>query len=347
MNTFTHSRFRLAWILVAIGVLNGLFWTLFRGHYENSLLQTQITLDFEDTNSMADAYNVSQDQLLADFKARGATSLAIYDQTLGTLRDNGRIAISPREVAEKVYRDANWSKVPPFYRYAITSDDPALLEQIGARIEEQSLPAEPPLRIEAGQLLILIPASKQLLNDAAMGFDPQQVAMVKKSGYIPTARISNALNITPARLTQTLDDVQSTGAKVVIFADDEVLGYDTLVSSVARQMRARGLIFTNIEFSKQRGSGDFAKMTEGDLVRLHTVNGDEAARADPEVVVERFVRAAPRARYARALHPPLAPTKRRAKARRARRHRSDFATRQDALRAEFGVRGARERRFAT
>ena len=292
MKQFTHPRFRLAWILVFIGVLNGLFWTVYRGHYENSLLQTQITLDFEDTRSLADAYGIPQQKLLADYRARGATSLAIYNQTLGTLRDNGRIAISPREVAEKIYGNPALQSAPALYRYVITSDDPAILNQIFARIQDQSLPSEAPIRLEAPQTLILIPDSKQLLNDASMGFDGQQVALVKQSGYIPTARVSNPLNLTPARLTRMLDDIEATGARVVIFADDEVLGYDTLVSSVARQMRARGLIFTNIEFAKQRGSGDFAIATEGDLVRLHTVNGDEAARADPEVLVERFVRAA-------------------------------------------------------
>ena len=292
MQQFTHPRFRLAWILVFIGVLNGLFWTIVRGHYENSLRQTQITLDFEDTRSMADAYGIPQEKLLADYKQRGASSLAIYNQTLGTLRDNARIAISPREVAEKIYGGAALTNAPALYRYAITSDDPAILDQIFARVQEQALPGEAPLQLnENGQSLILISDSKQLLNDASMGFDPQQIELVKQSGYIPTARVSNALNLTPARLTRLLDDVEATGAKVVIFADDEVVGYDTLVSSVARQMRARGLIFTNIEFAKQRGSGDFAKMTEGDLVRLHTVNGDEAARADPEVLVDRFVRA--------------------------------------------------------
>ena len=102
MKQFTHPRFRLAWLLVLIGVLNGLFWTIYRGHYENSLLQTQITLDFEDTRSLADAFGIPQTKLLADYKARGATSLAIYNQTLGTLRDSGaspfRRARSPRNL---------------------------------------------------------------------------------------------------------------------------------------------------------------------------------------------------------------------------------------------------------
>ena len=139
MNTFTHSRFRLAWILVAIGVFNGLFWTIFRGYYENRQLATQITLDYDDTASLADAYGIPQTRLLADFKQRGATSLAIYNQTLSTLRDNARIAISPREVAEKIYRNAGLAEVPATYRYVITSSDPALLDQIYGRINDQSL----------------------------------------------------------------------------------------------------------------------------------------------------------------------------------------------------------------
>ena len=294
MNTFTHPRFRLAWILVAIGVLNGLFWTIFRGTYENRQLATQITLDYEDTAAMADAYRIPQQKLLADMKARGATSLVIYNQTLGTLRDNARIAISPRESAEKLYPNVAWPDVVASYRYVITSDDAALLDQIFGRIQAQAAPATPPLRLQAdgGRSLIAVSASKQLFNDASMGFDPQQIAFVKANGYFPTARVSNSLNLTPARLKQTFDDIEKTGAKVVIFADNEVLGYESLISPVAREMRRRGLIFTNIEFSKQRGVRDFAKNTEGDLVRLHTVTGDEAARADPEVLVERFVRAA-------------------------------------------------------
>ncbi len=293
MNTFTHPRFRLAWILVAIGVFNGLFWTIFRAYYENRQLSTQITLDYEDTASMADAYGISQKQLLADFKKRGATSLAIYNQTLSTMRDNARIAISPRESAEKIYPGVNWTQVPAAYRYVINSDDAALMTQIFGRIKDQSLAATPPLQLQAdGRSLIAVTASKQLFNDASMGFDPQQIKFVHDNGYIPTARVSNSLNLTPARLKQTFDDIEKTGAKVVVFPDDEVLGYDSLMSSVAREMRARKLIYTLIEFSKQRGTRDFAMDTQGDLARLHTVNGDEAARADPEVLVERFVRAA-------------------------------------------------------
>lgn len=293
MNVFASPRFRLGWFLVAIGLCNALFWTFYRWNYENHLVQTQITLDYEDSRSLADAYGVTQAQLLKDFHQRGATSLALYDQTLGTLRDNARITITSREIAQQVYSKYNWAAVPDRYRYLVTSSDKALIDNIGPRLQEQASPATAPKLVDIdGTRAILIPASKQLVGDVQLGFDPQQVQLARDNGYSITARISNPLNLTPARLDTLLDDTQKVGAKVVIFAEDEVLGYESLITGAAREMRRRGLIFTNIEFTKQRGSVDFAKSSEGQLVRLHTITADEAARAEQEVLVDRFVRAA-------------------------------------------------------
>ena len=303
MNTFTHPRFRLGWILLLIGLVNGLFWTLWRWNFENNYTQTQITLDFEDTRSLADAYNQSQYGLLKDFRERGASSLAIYDQSLGSLRDNGRLAISSREIAQRSYPNLGWASVPANYRFLVTSDDPALIQQIFPRLVEQGSPSAPPLQrvtvavapgtsSATAPVGILIPASKQLINDAQVGFDSQQIDLAKRLGFSVTARISNALNLTPARLNTLLDSVQKqAGARIVLFSGNETLGYESLLSGAAREMRRRGLVFTNIEFSKQIGSPDFAKNTEGMLVRVHSVEGDEASRAKPEVLVDRFVRA--------------------------------------------------------
>lgn len=288
----------MGWILIAIGLCNALFWTLYRWNYENHQTQVQMTLDIDDTRSLADAYGLSQQQLLGDLRARGARSLALYDQTLGTLRDSGRLSINSREVAERVYSALPWETIAPRFRYLVTSSDPALMNQIWPRLVEQSPAAAPPQKIDLGRQSapdarfgILIPNSRQLVGDAQLGFDPQQVKLARANGYSVTARLSNPLNLTPQRLDTLLDDAQGAGAKVVIFAEDEVLGYESLLSGAAREMRRRGLIFTNIEFSKQRGAPDFAMNTEGELVRLHTVTPDEASRAKPEVLVDRFVRA--------------------------------------------------------
>ena len=288
LNTFSHPRFRIGWILLVLGILSSTFWTLFRWNWENRYTQTQITLDIDDTKSLADAYEMPQEKLLRDFHAKGARSLAIYNQNLTTLRDNGRIAITPREAAGSV-AGASSARVPANYRFFVSSNDAALIGQILGRISAATGAQNQPLRVGNG---FWIPASRQLLGDVAVGFDPQQIALAKSTGYTVTARVSNSLNFSQERLEELIFDVKSTGAKIVLFSEDEVLGYETLISNTARLMRENGLIFSNIEFSKQRGAADFAKNTEGLLVRVHSVQGDEASRTKPEMMIDRFVRAA-------------------------------------------------------
>src|SRR5690606_37497055 len=139
-----------------------------------------------------------------------------------------------------------------------------------------------------GQIGILIPYSKQLINDANMGFDPLQLKEVHDAGLTVTARLSNSLNLTLPRVKSILDDTQKAGAKVVIFAEDEVMGYSTLIKPVAIEMQKRGLLFGNIEFSKQLGWQGFSKLTNGELVRVHSVGPAESSKASTGTLVERY-----------------------------------------------------------
>jgi hypothetical protein len=307
-------RFRLGWILIAIATVNALGWTLVRWSYENSMRRVQLTVDYDDTRSMADAYQIPHAQLLNELKKRGISSVGLYDFALANYRDNGRIAITPREEAMRLYPNVAWASYPPAYRYLITAspENQSLLRQFEPRLREQSQPSLPPKVVLLGapeplspgippinekeygnpsQFGILIPASRQLISDAIVGYDPAQVRAVKSAGMKVTARISNTLNLNPQRVETLLNDAAATGARVVIFSEDEVLGYDSLYKDVARQMKARGLIFGNIEFTKQRGWQDFAKNTDGLVVRVHSIGGDEAAKAKTELMVDRFARA--------------------------------------------------------
>ncbi len=287
----SSRRFRLGWILVLIGLVNALFWTLYRWNFENHFRAVQIVTDYEDTRSMADGFGISHEQLLTDLKSKGVNSLLLYEQTLGSLRDNGRLVIQSREASERLYPNAAWAQVPPQYRFFVTSDDAALLGQIFPRLQDQSVVPPRQLFFEGGQG-ILISNSKQLVGDVQLGFDPQQLALAKRVDLIVAARIGNAINLTPPRITQLLNDVQGAKARVVFMGDDQVLGYESLLSSVQREMRKRDLLFTLVEFGKTRGAGDMARFTDGKMARVHTVLPDEALGAQPEMMVDRYVRAA-------------------------------------------------------
>lgn len=291
-------RFRVGWILVLIGLVNALFWTLYRWNYENHFRSVQIVADYEDTRSIADGFGMTQENLLHDMHDRGVNSLLLYEQTLGTLRDNGRIVIQSREASERLYPTLNWTQFKGDYRFLVASDDKALLDQIYPRLKDQAV--IPPVRVTLpGSEGILISNSKQLVNDAQLGFDPQQIAMANRLGLIIAARIANPVNLTPPRINQLLDDVVGLrkgsadgSGRLVFMGEDQVLGFDSLISPVERAMRARGLIFTLVEFGKTRGAGDMAMFTEGKMARVHTVLPDEMLNAEPELIVDRYVRAA-------------------------------------------------------
>ncbi len=300
MNTFFAPRFRLGWLLLIVGAISSLFWFFARWNYENSLRSVQLTVDYEDTRSMADAYQIPHAQFLQQLKERGVTSVGVYQQTLGTLQGNGRVTVTPREEAQALYPNAKWSTFPPAYRFLITAstENRALFEQVWTHITEQGQAVLPARRVALNAPNqstlgegILISASQQIRGDAPMGYDPAAVATIKKVGMVPTARVSNPLNLNMQRVRRMLDETQAIGARTLIFSEDEVLGYDSLISQVAKEMRDRDLLFGNIEFTKQRGWADFASNMEGNVVRVHSVGGDEAAKTKTHLLVDRFARA--------------------------------------------------------
>ncbi len=296
MAHFSRSdRFRLGWILVIVATIVSLGAVLMRWSYENANVQAQLTVDYDDTRGLADAFQVSQTELLTQLKNRGVTSVGLYQQTLGSLRNSGRLTITPREEAERLYPDVNWEQENAQYRFLIstTPENTDLLSAILPRLTEQSQPATPPISIELTrdrQIGVLIPNSPLLLGEAPLGFDPQQLALAKTVGLSVTARISNPQNLNPARLRRILDDAKGADAKVVLFSDDEVLGYSSLIKQAADEMKKRGLLFGNIEFGKQNGWDDFSKSSDGMIVRVHSVSGLEAAKMKSEMLVDRYAR---------------------------------------------------------
>jgi hypothetical protein len=282
-----QNRFRLGWILIAIAVVNCIFWAGFRWHYENTLRVAQLTVDYDDINVLADAYQIPFPDFLQKLKANGISSVGLYNLSLSNLAANGRLTLLQRGEAMGLYPSLPWGNYGALLVFD-ASDGP-LFQQVLAHLKTQSPAAFPPHAVQLGkQRGILIPFSKQLINDANVGFDPLQLKQLRDAGLIVTARLSNPLNLTMTQVNSILDDTQKAGAKVVIFSADEVMGNSTLIKPVAVAMQKRGLLFGNIEFGKQLGWENFTKLTNGQLVRVHSVGADESAKATPGTLEERY-----------------------------------------------------------
>ncbi len=185
MNIFTHPRFRVGWLFIVVSTLSSLGWTLVRWSYENSLTNAQITVDYDDTKSMADAYQVSHSDLLKRLQKSGASSVAIYQLSLANLRDNGTIVIQTRKEGENAYPDVDWKKYPLAYRFLLTANagNTEMLPQIYQHLKEQSQTSLAPK-------IILLKASK--LVRCASGAEGSNAG----NGHINSSFASVALRCT-------------------------------------------------------------------------------------------------------------------------------------------------------
>lgn len=307
---FDAPRFRAGWILLALGVFNAGFWAALRWNYERTLSRVQLTVDYEDTRLLADAYGVPHAHLLRELKARGVSSVVVSSQTLSSLRESGLISLASRPEAERLFPKAAWHQLPNSYNLVVLAapHQESLLRRITRHLREQAQPALPPRLLftpasaaregskhkvassKADLFGVAIGASTMLEFNASLGFAPSQLEAVHRAGLSVTARMPNPPNLTLRRLRQMLDAARAGGARVVLF-EDEVLGHASLVPQTAQEMKNRGLLFGNLEFGKQRGASELAQQMGGQLVRVHSVPEAEANAAKPEVVADRYVRA--------------------------------------------------------
>jgi hypothetical protein len=165
-------------------------------------------------------------------------------------------------------------------------------------VHARATPSLKPVIIKFGeggsqqQTCVALALSRFTLSDAPVGFDPSQIETVQQAGLQVTARMKNPMGLSLPQLRASLDDVKATGARIVIFSEDDVLGYATRLRQTAWEMRQRGLLYGAVEFARQKGGPDLARLSNGQMVRVHSVSTVEAEKASSAQLIDRFVRAA-------------------------------------------------------
>ncbi len=281
-------RFGFAWLLVVIGVFNASVWATLRWSYESSMRSVQLTVALDEVRRLADSSQVAPLEVLSEMKARGVSSVVLALQNLDTWHEVGRVDIVSASKARQLF---GFRRFLPNYSYVlrVTRENRAVLKQIATHLAAQSGRNQQPVWLDAQTLAIA--QAHDSWNQMPLGFDPDQVALVRAAGLRVTARVFNPLGLTPQVLRTMLDDAKATGARVVIVGDDETLGYSTLIEPTARELQKRHLLFGASEFSQQAGEQDLTALSNGSLVRIHNLSEAEASHITPRKLIDRYVRA--------------------------------------------------------
>lgn len=273
----------LAFLLVGLALLAGAASVVQRCIVEQRNRTVELVLDMGELRLLSAAAGKPVDQALRVFQEAGIRGVAITETLVQDLLADGRLR--PTVTLAGVTGTT------------LATDDSLLLERIRQAFAQQTplAPAE-----GAGQGVSFVgPGGAFLVPNVRveeilrvpLGLDAGELRMVKDAGLDPVARIYNYLGSTPATIRSRLQTLHDGGVKTVIFAEEEVLGFQGQLPDTADALEALGLNYGSVEFGKQRGDEGLSERVEPRLLRVHSISPAEIKALSVGEAIDRYVRA--------------------------------------------------------
>ncbi len=305
-------------LFVGVGLLAALWAGGLRQRVETANRGVEIIVDGGELLALSEASGRPPIEVAQHLKAAGATCLAANEVTLKGLAERGDIVLSPlggnrlliglqERPAAAAVETALRSKRP---RLEITSPageaflrDPLKWLRGGDAAAPRFLYAAyySPYRL-------LVKGDLEGLTEIHLYLDAKQVEMARAANLRLAARLVNEPLANPQGISYSLSAAKRDGADLVIFGEEEVLGYDGLIDYTAGEMKRLGLLYGWVELAEQRGEEKMLPRMWDHLLRVHGISDKEMPRLSRSRILTRLVRAARerdiRACYARLLLGP-------------------------------------------
>ena len=263
---------RLLLILIVIGALAGFVATMKRATVESRNKTVEIGLEYDEVARLAQVTQTPLNDVLAQFKNQGVTSLIFNEDLLAGLEQTGQARatrISPMGLAGYTF---------------VNLDTPATLQRVRDALQTRGIAVAPvafntvpkgATVFDASNDLLITPsvlmASSRLngnhapnptasvinssdgtiqsnqafsvnyeyqnLRSLGMGLSPDNVLKARAARMQIVGRVGNFAGVTPESARKVLQRLKQAGVKLVIFNGDEVLGYRGLEKNVAAMLR--------------------------------------------------------------------------------------------------------------
>jgi len=266
-------------VLIALGLLGGLVSASHRWQAEARNRRVEMVIDYGDAQALANTTRRQVDDVLQQLRAAGVTTVAVTEDTLGTLNANGVVTYK-RDGDETLL-----SFAPGF-----PSERPRVIEMLAHKAPGLVVTPEGASGLRVG-------SPWPQFSTIPIGLGGDAVETVKRNGLLVAPRLVNFTGVTADNigweLRQTKEqcsDAQGIGP--VIFAGSAVLGNRGLIRATADALEADGLVYGSVELAKTFGDEDLSRMASARTVRVHSIGTDEMGNMDEPTAVERFVRAA-------------------------------------------------------
>ena len=271
-------------VLITLGLLGGLVSASHRWRTEARNRRVEMVIDYGDAQALANTTRRQVDDVLQQLRAAGVTTVAVTEDTLGTLNANGVVTYK-RDGDETLL-----SFAPGF-----PSERPRVIEMLAHKAPGLVVTPEGADGLRVG-------SPWPQFSTIPIGLGGDAVETVKRNGLLVAPRLVNFTGVTAdnigwelAQTKQQCSDARSAnGGNIgpVIFAGSSVLGNRGLIKATADALASDGLVYGSVELAKTFGDEDLSRMASARTVRVHSIGTDEMGNMDEPTAVERFVRAA-------------------------------------------------------
>jgi hypothetical protein len=286
--------------IALLGVAAALAVTTARWSLESDYQRVEIVLDGPDWHALAVTEGLDPDVLLAEARRRGATSVAVYERTLRRMAAGGEAAyLSSTELAGLARAGAVPTAFAPLIERGLR---PGVVyvaagpEMLGF-LEDAFAGLLGGGRVRRAAGILEVAGLREDLEEAGLGFLPQDLAGYRALGLTPVLRLRNYPGLTDEGLRHLFGRLARLGRGfTVLFELTEVLGFERLIDDTAAGLRAAGDRYARIEaFSerrKQRGEDRLTQQMRPAVIRLFSLTPEELQVLSPDEAREKFIRSA-------------------------------------------------------
>lgn len=304
MNILTKKNITIiAYILIGLALILSFYLVVQRVNIEKEYNQVEIILNLTEVQSLANANNLSFNEMLVKLKENGATGILAKEISLGDLARVKKVEFFQGEEIklapyyEKVSKKISLSDANIFIAILDKNHAEQIIEHLGEKLSN--------IEIYNGEVPVMVvpvnlPNSdkeKELIYEelkaVGVGYDKETLDAIAGAGLKLIPQIRDWPNPTKESLKFMAREVKEIpNLSFLLFNDKQVPGYPDKMGVWLKEFKnAAGEIYTPVgmvEFFNQKGVAQFATLMNKELVRVHSIANNDMINYTPKSAIERF-----------------------------------------------------------
>ncbi len=286
----TRAQKMVAEALMVIGLLAAVWVAVGRVMVEQMGGNVGIAVDWQEVRELAAVEGLTPRDVLSAMKEAGATHLAVAEDSLADVTDRGEVTL--------------FSKGDVVELWAANS---VTLQRVARGLQARFPGVYQKTDTPEGETWLTVPKQAVSMPSAGVGYPEEALTASAIVDLALVARPRADGVRTAAATRNVMMMTHDSGADIVVFDGEEVVGHPGHLDVTAAQLRQQGLKFGMIELAPQLGASQLAAELDYDLIRVHSITEQEMRTMSVDRATERFVRAA-KERGVRLLYLRMLPT---------------------------------------